>query len=785
MTMPKGTHTIADILTTTGYIDPAVVQSATNWELWSADYQGPARTTRETLLFVTGDCGWKELEETALWLRSRGISDPIVVLRKSARKLSGDISRAKRILETDNVFRITEFLYNVLQRALGHVNRYEGTKEEFGLQYFTEPNIHVPTEAQEGPSLHPLLRWLTGDADSEVNVAVILAPAAFGKTTLSEALFLSLLGRKNIVPVLLQRDQWPELAARGPLEMIDIFESGVRRWYPQALIGPEKLETFLYTGAICPVFDGLDELCSLFPTEFNPTETVERLISSFDEARVIVTSRTQFWEENISPGAKKRVIEIELKPFTPEQRERYLLKRFPDESEKLETAKRILDRITGKAYTAEIQPAPSSAGAVRGVRARDKVRFETIPFVVMLTAESADNEQTDVVARYGSLLAADDPIEGLLMAFCDRERVRHKLKLDPAQQLRLFELLAVEFGPSFGREELELALDYVGGPVKGEYDRIKDHALLHFSQDAFRFHYDFVEEYLIARRLRDWLLAKNGVENGTAVLHASVRRQGSLFDRCAQLIGSYDWIGAARSKWHTLPDDSIARTSFINLMLGLVKRVSAATRRDDSEMLLSIFGDVNDRKFTQVHFNGSIYGLDLRSIELVGCRFENTEFANCVFDQDTRFLDCSFDGKLSLNACENFGSAFFDDKCSFSLQARGLVQKEQGRKKFPITEGQILDAVSEALQSFQIGAAGFKTRKVDSVELRLRHISFADTVIKALETEGVVERIRVARGNEIFKLTRTAETRIFLHNGTRVGQIKQAIDRLITRLGSQ
>src|SRR4051794_26592789 len=102
--MPKASHTIADVLAAAGYIDAATNLTGSNWELWSADYQGPARTTNENLLFVTGNCGWRELEEAALLLRSQHVSDPIVVLRDPARKLKGDITRTKRVLETANVF---------------------------------------------------------------------------------------------------------------------------------------------------------------------------------------------------------------------------------------------------------------------------------------------------------------------------------------------------------------------------------------------------------------------------------------------------------------------------------------------------------------------------------------------------------------------------------------------------------------------------------------------------------------------------------------------------------
>src|SRR6266404_893848 len=690
--MPRTTHTVADILRTAGFLEPLQQYSGTNWEFWSAKYLGPVRTTRENLLFLTGDCGWKDLEEAGSWLRVRRPEDTVVVVRNSARRLREPVSieRVKQVLETRNVFPITEFLYKFAQRALGNLNHSELTDEDLGLQYFTEPDIHFPDEGAPGPSVEPLLRWLRGDMPSDSNIAVILAPAAFGKSTLSEELFLKLRGRGNLIPVLIQRDQWAELAARESLEMEDSWASAVRKCYPDALIGPAQIETFLRTGVLCPVFDGLDELCGFFPSHFNPTDIVEELTSLFDDARAIITSRTQFWEENIQEATKRRTLEIELKPFTPGQREQYLAKRFPDDSVKRDEAKRILDRIGGKARTSLVGSPTGEEATHSKLTDMKAARFEAIPFVVMLTAESADTESTDVASRYGALLSADDPVQGLLLAFCDRERIRHSLKLSPSHQLMLFELLAVEFGPVFQRDDILLCLQEIQAQ-DDEYARIVNHALLRFSRGMFRFQYDFVEEYLIARRIKQWLIGVDNDEVSARALHAIVRRQGSLIDRCAQLISGNlpNWANVAEQRWDSLPDDAVARSGFVSLVLGLVKRFTGGIRRDHTDMLLQVFRASQTRTFESLDFRGPITGLDLRSIKFQRCTFTNVEFANCAFNEQTRFVGCAFEDQFAVTSCDDFRLAHFDRECSFSLQARGVVQREQGQKNLPVTQRQL------------------------------------------------------------------------------------------------
>ena len=779
--MPKTNHTVADVLQTAGFHEPIQTHSGTNWECWSANYLGPVKTTRESLLFLTGDCGWKDLEDAASWLRARAPRDTAVVVRNSARRLR-PLDRVKRSLGTQDVFPITEFLYKFAQRALGNLDRSDLTDESFGLQYFTEPDVHFPEDGAPGPALEPLLRWLRGDTQSDSNIAVLLAPAAFGKSTLSEELFLKLRGRGNSIPVLIQRDQWAELAARESLQMEDIWSCAVRKCYPDALIGPAQLETFLRTGVLCPVFDGLDELCSLFSGHFNPTNTVEELITLFDDGRAIITSRTHFWEENIQEATKKRVLQMELRPFTPGQREEYLFKRFPDEARKRGEAKKILDRIAGKARTTKSAPDFQANSNAKSIPEK-AAKFEGIPFVVMLTAESADTEETEVLSKYGALLAANDPVEGLLLAFCDRERLRHKLKINPSLQLTLFELLVVEFGPTFTRDELVLCLSDVGAP-DDEHIRIANHALLRCSQNIFRFQYDFVEEYLIARRIKRWLSEKDGGASvGIRVFHSILRRPGSLIDRCAQLISAdlSGWVTATEKKWKSFPDDPLAKNGFFSLMLGLVKRLALGGPQEHTEVLLEVFDGLPNRCFLKLDCRGPITGLDLRGILFEQCRFTNAEFANCTFDERTRFSQCTFKDQFAVTSCVDF-HLVSKDSCTFSLQARGVFQREQGERNLPITQRQIVGAVRDALKHFQMGSAGFTTRKADSLRISLRHVPFRDRLLEVLEDNQVIERNETI-GMERFAIGKTSEARIFLQNGMRIGRIRRAVDQLEQEFG--
>jgi hypothetical protein len=217
-----------------------------------------------------------------------------------------------------------------------------------------------------------------------------------------------------------------------------------------------------------------------------------------------------------------------------------------------------------------------------------------------------------------------------------------------------------------------------------------------------------------------------------------------------------------------------------SLALGLDKRLTGGARQDHTTIILRIFDGSKDRTFTALHFRGPISSLDFRNIKFEQCHFKNAEFVNCTFNERTRFIECFFDDQFAVTSCESFSRVQFDH-CSFSLQARGVVQREQGEQHLAVTRQQIVAAVRDALRYFQAGAAGFSTRKVELLNVRLRHVPFANKLLTALEEHHVLER-KPQSGAEEFTLIRTADARVFLQNRTQIGHIKRVIDQLERQL---
>jgi hypothetical protein len=783
---------IPEILSTVGLENCQQRANGPNWELWSGEIMGFRMKAKEQFLFLTGDYGWGEIEELGLRLRGDGLTDIPIIMRSGSKRARSSQTRLRTALQTTSpILTVGAFLFDGIQRALG-ASDTNPSAEEFGLQYFVDPSARFPWKAGVAPAVSELRRWLQADSlDNDSNIAVLLAPAGVGKTTLSEEVIRQTIqgpSKASIIPLLLKREQWANLAARGSLGILDIWMAGISDSYPRAILGTDQLERCLATGVVRPILDGFDELCSFFPSDFSATDIIEELVDLVDEGKLLITSRTQFWEENVDVATRQKVHEISLEPFNNEQRDQYLLNRFPKDTEKRRAATQVLSRIGNKAQD---RSAPQRAdGGIRSFErlqslATRELRVDSIPFVVMLAAETADRNDLSTLERYGSYFSSD-PLEGLILAFCNREQNRHRLPLSAEEQLRMLQILATEFDSPYSVEDVDLAIGFVSADAGSDAARlISNHALLVLDDKSLRFRYDFVSDYLAARVVRDWVA--DGSTN-TQVVRALTRCAdggGALVDRCLDLLttnGPPNLIELARTRWAHRPDETVVQAGLTRLFVELSKRLTPTSRKEHTETILSIFGTDTLYSVRDLRLGGSLSSLDLAGVHFDRCHFTDLELSNCRFDESTRFTQCSFLGRLSITGCENFAAADIADTCTLSVLARSVIQHEQGaRKRFPITEEQIVAAVRQTLASFQIGAAGFRTRLVDNVERRLRGVTFRDRMLRSLEALGVIDRYNMS-GGEAYKVSATADVRVFLQNSTRVGKVAVAIDDLITRV---
>lgn len=776
--MTKQIATAQDIIAATGATQSAPIRTAERWEAWTAEYQVAGMPVKRSFLLMNRDSRWQDIEEAALYAAS--LSQPTVVIRDSARTLRADMPRVRKRFGSLKVVTLSHFLFDVVTTALAPSEVLAAEADP----YFIEPSVLFPTEEEAAPALSRLTSWLKGDADSECNVAVLLAPAGVGKTTLSEQVFRQLLKGKagETIPLLLKREQWEPMASRGSVQLRDIWTSAITTWYPRSLLGSQGLETYLAAGAIRPIFDGLDELCSGLPGDFTPTGLIEDLADTFEEGRLLVTSRTQYWDENVAKSVRARVLELELRPFSPAQRDKYLEKRFPRESAKRSAALRLLERVSGRTQSGA---RPAADPIALDPDASHTSRFDVMPYAVMLAAESVDGD----VGRAEQLLDDREPITGLLMALCERETQRQRLSLDAGQQFRLLELIAIEFGATFTSEEFELVASDVRSDIaRRELDRLEHHALLRVTDDRLRFRYEFVQEYLAARVIRNWLFdeQRHGASVGERALRRCSERPLALIERWVDLTREFEEVevlDALRARWDKHKDDPAKAAGLAHLALGFSRARASGDKARAVQLLHRAVGQ-GEGTFRNLRIRGPISALDLSGIAFVDCTFTDTEWVKCTLSKTTHFLRCTFDGRLSFQSVVGLRDASFVDNVLSAHAAAALQREREDDVGFAITEEQIVEAIRETLRLFSVGNMGFKPINVPKLDKHLQGYSFGEKIRRTLVAEGVlaVQKLGLAGGAERYVVTDTYAARQFLNDSLRLAGIASAIASLKQRL---
>jgi hypothetical protein len=560
-------------------------------------------------------------------------------------------------------------------------------------------------------------------------------------------------------------------------------------WYPDAILGIEQLERCLAVGAVSPIFDGLDELCTVFPWDFSPEDTVQELLSIFNDkngpGRLLITSRSSFWTENITPNTQSQVLQIELCPFSDPQRTAYIEKRFVGDFKKRDRAFRILSRIGGSTATFATA-SETQAVALPDASHHPYHKIEYLPYVVMLSAESADTDSDDIVQRYGKYLSSDDPLRGLLLSLCDRERRRHNLEIPAESQVELFATLATEFGESFDIDELKLAVDAILG-ANQDVNQIKGHAFLDFRNERYHFVFPFLLDYLRASALRDWLKGDRPYKEVARLLATCTKQPGSLLDGAAQLILSTikdDWIELARKRMAVgITDESLC--GFFYLITVVAKNVSHGVRQEVTSILMSIFGDLSLREIADLYIEGSLANLDLRGISFRDCTFKDIELTKCTFDERSRFERCRFLGRLFDDRCDGFGAVEVID-CHLSGPARSAFQLGSVRGvSAKITKQQIKEGAYDLCRRFVRGSVGFVTRRRDSLEVAVRRLgSFGPELIGSLERYGVLEPFQ-AGTSKMFRVGDTRVVRLFVQNNLVTGKLQEALNAVASKFDAE
>ena len=417
--------------------------------------------------------------------------------------------------------------------------------------------------------------------------------------------------------------------------MWDVIDASLREMSPHLALAEPLFRHALGQGYLSFVFDGFDELCGHDP--FDPMLVLEELaaIASESEARILLTTRTLFWNARLS-GVPENVYVWHMDAFNTQQARGYLRGVFGERTTKNNVAQDLYGQLLRESST----PAQHT-GFVRA-------QFVNLPLCVRMLADFVENDGTSINSD-----EEDVPVlQKILLAICEREIARQGLVTPVGNQLESFRDVAVtyhdEINPQFELDDLFLS---VRGFEARDLEKVADHALLiqtygTAGEGRYCFRYDFLGPHLRAVTVAHWIVDTGQdvgpSEDARRIMESEAEGKGHVLEQVAMFLAPQD-AGQTMAKCRWLATRSERASSFLfHVAQALLRRdPEVRTGRDRTRALCSSTKQVEARTF-----RGLIDGLDLRGVTFVGCKFISVIFRNCTADGTTLFTECGFEGDL-------------------------------------------------------------------------------------------------------------------------------------------
>ena len=658
----------------------------------------------------------------------------------------------------------------------------------------------IPPRSRErnvGAKLMPHLRdYLTGRSGKDDNgtLKVLSANAGVGKTTLSRWLVLWLVDKISIaktIPIYVEAQHWQKLKISSIQGLWDVIDNSLRMFSaPHLQLNEELFLHALRQGYFSFIFDGFDELCSQGTAQFDPPSVLEELSgvvkSDESEARILLTTRTLFWDAQISE-VPNNVKVWSLEAFNSQQAKDYFLKVFGQSTPECNAARGLYSELRKSAIPRQ------HTGSVRD-------QFVNLPLCVRMVV--------DHVNRGGRSVTTDSD-EPILMSFlngiCEREINRQGFVTQARSQLTSFRDMAMGYGlnPVFSIEDLGTT---PGGFEEEDLERAADHALLEqHSPGLFKFRYDFVVPFLRAAEISAWILgAKNDFNTLPASMISTLVREADGKEQVLEQLPNYldsEDIDSVMEKGQIAASVTGSASSlgkqtkyvssfFFHVAHSLISGEAGSTRKERSERLFSkVFeSNGNEQHSSGVvkgwGFLGMINGLDLREISFSKCNFKDVNFKNCIADRSTTFDNCLFEGSLR----------FDSDQAGW----KQVTLKKNCEMKFPaamswetILNRSFRDDTDRVLHILRIGLGKFwyhgkikpSLRMTNWTTGHLGQTGQAKELLEAMLREDVVRKIHISgvqEGGLAFDRDSIRDLQNFMDNSQLSGKIESVYRSLIS-----
>jgi hypothetical protein len=763
------------------------VDEEKGWELWKYGLRDPASQTKLPedffLLFIKSKgLNKSDLPQLNARLHSSVGSRKLSVAVQRSSPFADNLEQLRKDLRAQSVKLMFELLQGESRHLLGSS---QNETEQF--PYFVEPIV------DDKLALTKLGRWLMADREErtdedEPSVAVLLAPAGVGKTSVARELTRALqaASEHRILPLLIEPSQWSSLNPNETPSLWSLIKHALEASGHNA-VSQDSFELFAQTGCIVTIFDGLDELGSVRGATISPVDVIDQLrkLSEESDCRVLLTSRDGLWSEMVPLEFRMHVREFKLLPFRKDQIARYREKRFPNPN-KPERARfdEILEAVTIAAHPTGTAKTPYEE------------RAPAAPLILHLVATEAE-EYSDGAKQYGiESPKYRNPLYAITYGILNREHSRRNLRLTPAQQFMMISTLVVDMGNGpYSSIDVRTAAEYaMGSSLKdGEDISLKSHPLLRPTADGtFVFRFEYLAKFAPAVWLCEYLMDARRDSTVEKYLASIAGRSSPVSAFVAELMRESAWESCLKSQVSRLKvgdSDLRATAPFIwEVAQSLLPPPGNLSRVARTDKMREIFGEIaaNRIEFSGLLFSGPIPYMDFRGTLFNGCTFQNCEWINCEAGPTTEFLNCTFKGRFSQIQSSGLRSAIYNPlaESNVDLDARADLERLLNKPNLlSTTREAIIGMLTTLLEQFR-PAGFFVPRSHEQLSAKLVGPAVVrDCIIEQLIANAVLET-HTERGLLVHK-KHSASITALLDNGTLNGAVRSAAMEVINRFNAR
>ena len=680
-----------------------------------------------------------------------------------------DVDRLKNRLSEmgfANVSTVREILCNGIKQLLGK-------HRPLGLPRATiEPILTDKVSKYTAQSTLHIRGWLEKEAD--LPLSIITGPAGFGKTTLCQILVNHFIKYSELtrIPLFISSQHWRNLLETHHLTIRQIFLAAVSERFSQAALGDEMIEHLISSGAIIPIFDGLDEICTDAYTEIGISEIVDQLDEMFsdnEQARAVFTSRTTFWTM-VRPDVRLRFREFVVRPFDSNQRSQFLDDWFGSDH----TAKSRVFSLLGRIEALGSGPSRSQDEGT--------FKFSESPYVIYLASIAAE-EQKGGGFGPDSWANIQDPLDAILTALAERE-VR-KNKIPAAKQNRILFSLALLHGPEFSLDAFSQIVDLYAEPGE-RLEGMLSHHVITGSGSSRTFLFDGFGDYLRAKAIANWIFRDEneifGIEEYLKEINSESDTSVDIFGEISAFYASLDDLKQAFSS------KRIIKFFHGRMGQGLLFLFSRAFRKQDPSSHLILTDAIietllgGERFFRQIDFSGQIERISLSALSFEDCKFSNVVFRSCDFDAESKFVKCDFRNDFAVYSCDGFGDAqLLSDQLSSSARAVFAERNVKGADR-RVTETDITAILEYIFSQMQTPQLGYRDISREGLLSRIqkKNSYIAGTVLEMLEREDVLIVTRAQQKHRVrLGIGKPEDVIAFHREGALIRSIRNVVDNVL------